>query len=582
MERYQIVFDNNDRYCFWDLPNNSYYISARSRDGYIKKASRFRKSIEIDGYLLDLKSLIKYLNAKCPSKSLKIKKWPFSRGFNFSEEKIKERFYAVIEGELLVRHEERRKKEWHIHNLARKEIRKVQHGLRWSGEINQYIPVTSLYLGYRNLKYIPEEIGALTNLRSFAAENNSLGFVPEAMTRLTNLQSLDLCNNRLEFVPNTWRFSDLRSLDLSHNFLSSLPSEILGMPHLKTLNLSYNRFASLPRSIGRLASLESLNVEGNEGLQELPMTLGRLGGLRTIHTNNTLIISELRRAILDSCRVVSRGERFSGRLNLWKEISRTSLNFDFIHNLKAREKRTINEWLSRLEKTDDFRGNQQKLASIACQMLHSIDDNKQFSKMFFDQVDVNNTACGDRAAMAFNEIFAGWKVFTLPKEADLKERLAILVAGAKAAALRTELAKLINQHEPNGNETVQIMLYYHVCLKDKLNHLCCIENMLYPRMGERDWINEENLIEAVGKSFIDHLIEMPLFDQIINDNRSLQESLEKNRERQHEKLEELSEKAEEGKIDDEIYKNLAKELMIEMNDLKKVSVMNWLKKQITI
>ncbi len=189
----------------------------------------------------------------------------------------------------------------------------------------------------------------------------------------------------------------------------------------------------------------------------------------------------------------------------------------------AQETGQINEWLTRLERTRDFQGNQRSLAQTICQMLETTQVSPDFKEMFLVQVGQNNTACEDRSAMALNELYTGWKLTTLPEEATLQEKLAILVAGAKTLALRSFLATQITANQGSTGtllqESVEIYLYYETAFALPLRLLSFIRSTRYAEgMGKRPWIDIEELTGAVNSTYLDHLVDLRAFQKIAEAN----------------------------------------------------------------
>ena len=57
--------------------------------------------------------------------------------------------------------------------------------------------LTSLKLGYNNIKILPNSICNLNRLWNLELEYNSLNFLPMHIGSLLNLKELDVCENRL-------------------------------------------------------------------------------------------------------------------------------------------------------------------------------------------------------------------------------------------------------------------------------------------------------------------------------------------------------------------------------------------------
>ncbi len=186
----------------------------------------------------------------------------------------------------------------------------------------------------------------------------------------------------------------------------------------------------------------------------------------------------------------------------------------------------LNEWLLRLEQASDFKKNQKNLASIVCQMIQAVIDHPPFSIAFWDQIKANNECCGDRAAMALNELYTSYKIHTLPADSTLKDQLQIIERAAKTLALRRILATLISQKEKKTGqpirESVEIFLYYESKLQKKLNLLTAVKNMEYSEIGKRDWIDPNQLIEQVRRYYLGDLTQILPFQKIIEADSKFQ------------------------------------------------------------
>ena len=370
------------------------------------------------------------------------------------------------------------------------------------------------------LQSLPAEIGNLTSLGLLSLDHNPLQSLPAEIGNLTSLVALNLNENILQSLPaEIGNLTSLVELHLFENLLKSLPVEIGNLTHLTYLDLEDNRLQSLPAEIGNLTSLREFNLSNNI-LPELPLALGNCSQLTAIDIRGTRIPQANRNAILDLCRAHRDAEALQVlpvRLKAWETFSGQSFQFAFIDNLTLEEKQVITGWLTRLEKTKDFTACQKPLAETVCGILQSLQD-PAFKETFFAQVPVNLEHCGDRAAMALNEIFLAWKLATLPN-ASVREQLSLMVRAAKTNALRAALQQKIDQKEradgaPFG-ESVQVFLYYETELKERLNLLTVISGMLYRSMGKSDWIDEKALVEEVNSTYLDHIVEFPALETFL-------------------------------------------------------------------
>ena len=376
-----------------------------------------------------------------------------------------------------------------------------------------------LELDSLGLKSLPPEIGKLVNLTNFFLYRNNLENLPESMGNLVNLTHLYLSHNQFKSLPESMdNLVNLTYLSLSHNQFENLPESITNLPNLTHLNLSHNEFENLSESLGNLLKLRVLYLTQNP-IHSLPILLGQCSELTYIDCLETQIPWEQKNAILAMCQALRAKEAIKilpTRLKTWQTFSEEIFKLDFIENLIEEEKQTINEWLTRLERTHDFNipSHQKTLAKSVCRMLESLEKSPSFKEIFFIQVPPNLVACGDRAAMSFNELGLAWTCDHLSHSTlSEKEKLNILIQAAKTEALHQALQKCIEAQEKKTaakiEEGVEIYLYYETHLKGKLNLLTFMSDMLYSDIGKRDWIEEKILIQEVNKNYQEHLLDLP-------------------------------------------------------------------------
>jgi len=133
------------------------------------------------------------------------------------------------------------------------------------------------------LKFLPREIGQLTNLEWLFVSNNQLTELPLEIKFLNNLRLLYIDNNQITNLPQEIKFlTNLRTLNLRKNKLTELPLEIKFLTNLKSLDVSYNQLEFLPQEIGQLNNLEALNLSNNQ-LTELPIEIKFLTNLNNLN-----------------------------------------------------------------------------------------------------------------------------------------------------------------------------------------------------------------------------------------------------------------------------------------------------------
>jgi hypothetical protein len=68
----------------------------------------------------------------------------------------------------------------------------------------------------------------------------------------------------LKFLPNRiGNLHNLKKIDLSHNKIQFLPEEICNLHGLEELNIFGNNLKSLPKNLTNLKNLKKLNLSGN-------------------------------------------------------------------------------------------------------------------------------------------------------------------------------------------------------------------------------------------------------------------------------------------------------------------------------
>ncbi len=125
-----------------------------------------------------------------------------------------------------------------IKGKTNRELYKLHKLLEWVNKykifktknVNNLINLKILYIGGKQLKEIPKELGQLTNLEELYLDNNKLKEIPSELGQLTKLKLLDLNENKLKEIPKELgQLTNLKYLDLDYNQIKSLdelPQEI--------------------------------------------------------------------------------------------------------------------------------------------------------------------------------------------------------------------------------------------------------------------------------------------------------------------------------------------------------------------
>ena len=164
------------------------------------------------------------------------------------------------------------------------------------------------------LEDLPEEIGALRNLRELVIDNGngcSMNVrLPRSIGRLENLRALRLYGaldgrdldaeegarkNLSKPLPDTLaNLARLEELDLGRNGIRAVPQQVGSLRGLKKLGLDYNELRQLPSFVGNLTNLRELSLRSNGGVR-LPDSLANIKRLRIFMGNNKLTLLEQRR-----------------------------------------------------------------------------------------------------------------------------------------------------------------------------------------------------------------------------------------------------------------------------------------------
>ncbi|KAJ3690184.1 hypothetical protein LUZ61_019348 [Rhynchospora tenuis] len=140
---------------------------------------------------------------------------------------------------------------------------------------------------FHMIKYFPESIGKLINLRTLELVTCMLTHLPKSIGHCQSLQNLIVSSTQITSIPNSLgQLVNLKSLNISYCYeLVKIPEGAFGQFHsIRTLNLSHCMILKeVPFSIGKLVSLEILNMSMCEQLKWLPESIGNLHKLRFLN-----------------------------------------------------------------------------------------------------------------------------------------------------------------------------------------------------------------------------------------------------------------------------------------------------------
>lgn len=108
-----------------------------------------------------------------------------------------------------------------------------------------------LKIDHNNLEEVPDEVGNLSNLRTFCCDSQRprLRTLPNSITRLDQLQVLSFCDNRVETIALVATLPNLRVLRCSANHIARLPTQIVNLSQLTWLDVSHNHISRIPVSL---------------------------------------------------------------------------------------------------------------------------------------------------------------------------------------------------------------------------------------------------------------------------------------------------------------------------------------------
>lgn len=168
--------------------------------------------------------------------------------------------------------------------MSRKELLKIIEEAARDGR-------EALSLYDKGITELPDEIGQLSELRTFDLRGNQLTKLPETIGQLANVTKLVLYSNSLKALPETiGQLNNLQELDLGVNQLRTLPKSIDQLTNLVKLRISENQLIALPKSIGQLDNLKELLLH-EAGLKSLDEWIGQLTNLTGLWLGNNQLSS---------------------------------------------------------------------------------------------------------------------------------------------------------------------------------------------------------------------------------------------------------------------------------------------------
>jgi Leucine-rich repeat (LRR) protein len=156
--------------------------------------------------------------------------------------------------------------------------------------IGQLLNLEVLRLRSNNLKTLPKSIGLLDKLKILDLADNNFRELPNDIFQLQKLEILDLSNNKLESLDRIGQLQKLEVLGLNFNWFMSLPESIVQLPRLRVLEIRSNNIVNLSESIGQLHNLEILSLSHNY-IEHLPESIGQLSKLEYLSLQSNKLSS---------------------------------------------------------------------------------------------------------------------------------------------------------------------------------------------------------------------------------------------------------------------------------------------------
>lgn len=152
-------------------------------------------------------------------------------------------------------------------------------------EIGSLSNLKSLYLGSNKLKELPPELASLSQLQRLVLSDNQFDKVPEVLASLPNLQHLRLNENKIKEIQVGFTFpSKLEYLDLSGNPLGKIPDVLATCSNLTYLHLNDIQLEEIPNNLELPSTLKELYLSNNQ--------------IRTIGEEDIILLSSIEKLYL--------------------------------------------------------------------------------------------------------------------------------------------------------------------------------------------------------------------------------------------------------------------------------------------
>ncbi len=261
--------------------------------------------------------------------------------------------------------------------------------------------------------------------------------------------------------------------------------------------------------------------------------------------------------------------------NVEQNNSDKSLLIEQITSLSLAEQSHLHLWLIRLEKTAEFNVNKLQFIQLTCEIMQGFFIDKKFKALAISIMEINNTNCGDRPAMAYNEINLAYQLMIKCKDVDLDAKLSLLVKAALTSSVIDTISTLVSQQTQSGGGAEVVHIYLNK-LKDisfKLPLLLAIRNVTNDHIGRPEWIDDQKVIETALRNWPDFMITFDAFKNILKNNDDFKKEKESITNAMYEKSETLEEESE--NLDSSTYSTLMQNLKTEFEQQEKELLIRW-------
>lgn len=148
-----------------------------------------------------------------------------------------------------------------------------------------------VFFNHNRIKNIPDEVGAMHNVRFFYGEHNPISMLPTDFTKMTVLEGIYFGGCEFTEIPSfVFTMTKLKKLQFSGNRITELPDSIGNLTELRHFNMSKNQIGLIPESISKLTKLRVCDLSDNP-FTSLPEAFGSVQIVNQLRVKNCPINS---------------------------------------------------------------------------------------------------------------------------------------------------------------------------------------------------------------------------------------------------------------------------------------------------